>query len=92
MIAFDPRTEKGMLAGIIEFPDVRYRIEEIDPIYLSEDGKKIFFCIRDSLAEDDVTIYRKIMNMGCCRSHGVKYLTAVNDRMLWDSFRKSRNE
>ena len=64
MIAFDPRTEKGMLAGIIEFPDVRYRIEEIDPIYLSEDGKKIFFCIRDSLAEDDVTIYRKIMNMG----------------------------
>lgn len=64
MIAFDSRTEKGMLAGIIEFPDVRYRIEEIDPIYLSEDGKKIFFCIRDSLAEDDVMIYRKIMNMG----------------------------
>jgi len=81
--------ERTLLKALLEYEELRCRIDEIDPSYLSEESRKIFEVISDNREMDStrlcVQIYNKIGNQ---KFYDGDFITEVGANYLIDDYKE----
>ena len=81
--------ERTLLKALLEYEELRCRIDEIDPSYLSEESRKIFEVISNNREMDStrlcVQIYNKIGNQ---KFYDGDFITEVGANYLIDDYKE----